>query len=306
MALIDLLSPDARSAADRLGADFTRAQPFPHFTFDGLLDDAYFRRLQQEFPPFDPANALNDFGKPGGKAVCSRPAQIGPAYAELDSLFQDRQFLSWMGRATAMEDLLYDPDYYGGGTHENLSGESLDPHVDFNIHPRTRWHRRLNLILFLNDEWSADWGGSLRLQRDPWGPVAEDQIVEITPQANRCAVFETSERSWHGFPRITIPDSHTDRTRRTIAVYFYSHDRPAHEVVPEHGTYYVPPPLPERYQHDEELRSLIEARDHRLRHHWERERELRETLHKIDRSVSVRVARILTWPARKIRSVFSL
>lgn len=303
MASIELLTPEARDAAHDLGRRFRAAEPFPHFVLDDFLEAGFFRRLQAEFPAFDPKNALNDYGEPGGKAVVSRPAEIGPAYRELDALIQTRAFLDWLGRATGMQDLLYDPEYYGGGTHENLSGESLDSHVDFNIHPSRRWHRRLNLILFLNDEWEESWGGCLELQRDPWASPEDNIRRKAVPAPNRAVVFETSERSWHGFDPIRIPADHPGVTRRTVAVYFYTVERPAEEIAPEHGTFYAPPPLPERYRDDDELRSLVEARDRRLRFHWEREKELRDMLAKIHQSPSVRIGRAVTWPARKLRDL---
>lgn len=303
MAGVELLSAEARGAADESARRFRSAEPFPFFLLDGLLDDEFFRRLHAEFPPFAAENALNDYGEAGGKAVHSKPAEIGPAYRELDALFQNRDFLDWLGRATGIEDLLFDPDYYGGGTHENLSGESLDSHVDFNIHPTRRWHRRLNLILFLNDEWEESWGGCVQLQRDPWAPADENVVRTVVPAPNRCVVFETSERSWHGFETIRIPEDRPGVTRRTVAVYFYTVERPKEEIAPEHGTFYAPPPLPERYRGDEELERLIASRDRRLRFHWEREKELRDLLAKIHASPSVRIGRALTWPARKLRDL---
>jgi hypothetical protein len=139
--------------------------------------------------------------------------------------------------------LLYDPDYVGGGTHENRDGQSLDPHVDFNVHPRTRWHRRLNLIVYLNPEWHADWGGSLELHSDPWSE-ADNRRLSVLPLFNRCVIFETTQTSWHGFSAITLPEEKKTSSRKSFAIYLYTRERPAEEVAPAHATIYVPQSLP--------------------------------------------------------------
>lgn len=305
----DALNPKIREQSEALRGQFAQAQPFRHLVIDDLLDPALFRSLVEQFPAFETKNALNEFGEAGGKAVRADLPELGPGYAQFDTLMQDRGFLAWLSEVTGVPKLLYDAEYVGGGTHENVSGQDLDPHVDFNYHTNCEWHRRLNLILFLNDRWEADWGGCLELHRNPWLPPTEDETQTVVPQANRAVIFETTEDSWHGFRRIALPESEKGLTRRSVAVYFYTTERPAAQTVPGHGTYYVPRPFPEyvaagkplEAAQVEELRALFERRDQQIRYLWESEREFREHLERIDRSPSVRLARALTWPLRRVR-----
>jgi len=306
---LGVLNPKVRDGADALRDRFATAQPFRHLVVDELLDPAFLRSLVEQFPAFEAKNAVNEYGEAGGKAVRADLPRLGPAYAQFDALMQDRGFLAWLSEVTGIPNLLYDPEYVGGGTHENVSGQDLDPHVDFNYHTNGHWHRRLNLILFLNDHWKPDWGGCLELHRNPWLPPSEDETQTVVPQANRAVIFETTENSWHGFPRITLPEDASGITRRTVAVYFYTTERPAEQTVAGHGTYYVPRPLPEyvaagkplEAAQVQELRALFDRRNQQIRYLWKSERELLEHLDRVDRSPSVRLGRALSWPLRKVR-----
>jgi len=57
-------------------------------------------------------------------------------------------------------------------------------------------------------------------------------------------MFETNERSWHGFPRIDLPPDKRHLSRKSISIYLYTRERPADEIAPMHGTFYVQRPLP--------------------------------------------------------------
>ena len=63
--------------------------------------------------------------------------RLGPAYRSFDAMLRSAEFLRLVSGLTSIPKLLYDRDYVGGGTHENLEGQDLTPHVDFNFHPRT-------------------------------------------------------------------------------------------------------------------------------------------------------------------------
>ena len=57
-------------------------------------------------------------GAVGGKAVRMDVREISDSYRELDRYLQTGEFLDFVSRATGIPDLLFDPDYIGGGTHE--------------------------------------------------------------------------------------------------------------------------------------------------------------------------------------------
>jgi hypothetical protein len=262
-----MLNPSLHSRIGDLAARFQLRNPFRHVVIDDFFAPDYCAALLAEFPPFESGNARNEAGELGNKSTVEKIRAVGPAYAALDDGLQTREFLDLIGRITGISGLLYDPWYFGGGTHENRNGQDLDAHVDFNRHPVERWHRRLNLIVYLNHEWTDAWGGSLQLHTNP--RARDDRITTITPLYNRAVIFETTEWSWHGFPRITLPDDRRALSRKSIALYFYTSDRPAEELADTHSTIYVDNPLPERFQAGltlspddvEELRVLLARRD---------------------------------------------
>ena len=273
---------------------------------DDFLTPEFAERLLHEFPEFDVSKATNEAGQTGRKATRPDLAALGGAYADFDRLMQSPSFLNWLGQLCGIEKLIYDPEYVGGGTHENLSGQDLDFHVDFNYHPNKPLHRRLNLIVFLNPRWEESWGGCLELARDAWSGDGLRDSRKILPLANRCVVFETTEKSWHGFDRIAVPGE--EFTRRSLAVYFYTAERPQEETAASHGTIYVPRPLPDRFaagyslttEDRWELERLLARRDAQIRFLYEREQEYSGVLAQMLKSATWRAGRILTWPARRL------
>ena len=262
-----MLNPRLNDQADQLAARFREREPFRHVVIDDFFAPDYCAMLLSQFPAFERGNARSEDGSLGNKSTVEKIRSLGPAFSALDDLVKSGEFLALVGRITGIPDLLYDRWYFGGGTHENRNGQDLDAHVDFNRHPVEKWHRRLNLIVYLNHEWNDAWGGSLELHSDPRAP--DDRVTTITPLCNRAVIFETTEWSWHAFPRIDLPADKQHLTRKSIALYFYTKERPADELADTHSTIYVDRPLPERFQPGltldatdvEELRILLTRRD---------------------------------------------
>ena len=100
----------------------------------------------------------------------------------------------------------------------NLSqtGGHLDVHVDGNYHDASGMSRRVNLLLYLNKKWEESWGGEFGI----YDQNGERLVKEIPPLFNRCVIFDTHDKSYHGLPNpINFPK---DEPRKSIILYYYT------------------------------------------------------------------------------------
>lgn len=221
---------------------FQTAQPFKHICIDHFFNREFAEKLLADFPSFEAKNAINEFGHVGKKAVISNLGTISPFYEIVYHYIISEQFMQHMSAMTGIPNLRPDPSLFGGGTHENLHGQGLDPHVDFNYSQDCSAHRRLNLLLYLNKNWDEAWGGAIELHSNPRQPES-NEIQTFNCIFNRAVIFETNEKSWHGFKRIQLPESERHQSRKALSIYLYTHERPIEEIAPPHGTFYIPRPL---------------------------------------------------------------
>jgi hypothetical protein len=132
---------------------------------------------------------------------------------------------------TGIADILPDPDLDGGGLHETRPGGFLNVHSDFLSHTtRPTWSRQLNLLLFLNRGWTEEHKGWLEL----WNQDVSRCVRRIEPIMNRCVIFHTTARSFHG-----VPAGVAGPPRRSLALYYF---REEGRVCALHPTHYVPLP----------------------------------------------------------------
>lgn len=50
---------------------------------------------------------------------------------------------------------------HGGGWHVHANNGNLNPHLDYTIHPKVKYQRRLNLIIYLEESYKDKYGGHL-------------------------------------------------------------------------------------------------------------------------------------------------
>jgi len=104
----------------------------------------------------------------------------------------------------------------GGGLHDTARGGHLSIHVDFSIQRELNLRRCLNLILFPNEGWKDEYGGSLEL----WSKYMKECCHSVSPVLARTVVFNTEQESFHGHPESTT--SLPDVLRRSVALYYYT------------------------------------------------------------------------------------
>ncbi len=208
-------------------------KPFRYFIYDGFFKLDAAEKILANYPSvtqlgWDNTTYINQKNKFTLTKFGKEAHLLKEVFDELNS----EAFLQLMSEITGIENLLGDEELFGGGLHQSRKGAFLDVHVDFNIHPKTKQHRRMNLIIYMNKDWKEEYNGYLEL----WDMDKKKQIEYVAPIFNRCVVFETNEISFHGHPKkLNTPDG---TTRKSLAVYYYTKERSESETVSEHNTIY--------------------------------------------------------------------
>lgn len=203
-----------REAGRSLSAAYRTADPFPHVVIDDFIDRSLLTEVCGSFP--DPA--IGDYSNRDQE---QRKRRFHPAECEggmtrnLFAELSSQAFLAFLSEMTGMKGLIVDPYYAGAGLHETRRGGHLGIHADFNRHDVMNVQRRLNLLIYLNDDWDPAYGGALEL----WDRSMHECRVRTLPAMARAVIFTTDLDSYHGHPDPLACPPH--RARRSIATYYY-------------------------------------------------------------------------------------
>lgn len=195
-----------------LSTQFHSAKPFPLLVIDDFLEPSAAEGLLAEFPSIESMPRSHDyvFGDKRESPTLDTGGTLSQQYREL---LLSPEFAKIVSTLTGRS-LFLDPGFHGGGFHQGGDGSYLDTHVDFNIHPQHEdWLRVLNILLYLNKDWPPEFGGDLLVRSDP-----KDEPRAVAPQFNRCVIMLTSDNTYHGYRRMTLPPG---VTRKSIAAYAY-------------------------------------------------------------------------------------
>ncbi len=208
--------------------EYQNAAPFPNIVFPDFFNPEMLDQVLGEFPDLAKKKAeeiekFNDYNQV--KLATKGEASFGDVTKALVHYLNSEPVLEFLRELTGIEEkLIPDPYFEGGGYHEIKPGGMLKVHTDFATNGLTKLDRRLNLLIYLNKDWEESYGGHFEL----WQKDMSKCEKRILPLFNTVAIFSTIPLSNHGHPNpLTCPP---DRSRKSLALYYYSNGRPENEI----------------------------------------------------------------------------
>jgi len=226
---------------------YSSAYPFPYIVIDNFLHEQVARKIVFELKSYqhwsqDTTETVKDY-------------QVNKFYTpdvfDLQTLeylqrdcpitkftldyLNDSTTLKFLEKLTGISELSGDETFLGGGVHRVTTGGKLDIHADFNIQFKNNLHRRLNMLIYLNENWKEEWGGNLEL----WEKDMSKCCVQVPPLFNRAVIFRITDDAFHGHPHPLKTPHGVDRL--SLALYYYTKDRPDIEKSPFHPVVWKTP-----------------------------------------------------------------
>jgi len=218
-----------------LHAQYVAAEPFPHIALDGLFDDETLDAVLREFPSREQMK-WREFDTPLERKLgyYHETSTISKTVRDFLNEMNSFEMLLWLEALTGIDGLIPDPYFGGGGLHQIEPGGFLKIHADFNVHPKLKLDRRLNMLIYLNKDWRDEYGGHLEL----WERDMSACRRKILPLFNRTVIFSTTDTSFHGHPHpLTAPEG---MSRKSVSLYYYTAGRPEFERSAPHDTLFIP------------------------------------------------------------------
>lgn len=206
-------------ALDSLKEIYSKNVPVEHIYLDSFFSEEDVKSLLSEWPSlqderWSSLKRMVDYGV-GSKLEISKLELMGQKTQEILRKVISQEFIQSLEYVTGIKNLKSDIELYGGGLVYTPTGGFLKVHADFNYYDKIKMYRRINIIIYLNEDWQDDWNGNLEF----W---SEDMIKvkSYPPRLNTCILFHVHDKAFHGYPdKIKCPDT---TGRKSINLYYYT------------------------------------------------------------------------------------
>lgn len=206
----------SKAIGERYREEYQSAKPFNYIKLDNFITPEVLENVLRDFPSSLAQMDESYMRHQERLKVSYKPELLSDYSRLLFFFFNSASFIAFLESLTGIKGLIPDPHFIGGGLHEVKNGGHLDIHADFNHHEKMNLERRINVLIYLNKDWLAEFGGQFEI----WSHDMKHRAAFFDPIFNRCVIFNTSSSSYHGNPNpINRPDN---ASRKSIALYYYT------------------------------------------------------------------------------------
>ena len=207
---------------------YKHASPYKHIVIDNFVKPSFLEEVSKEIRASEDNSTIwrswveKTSIKSATRLTQTQFSEIGPATQKLFDFLQSAVFIKFLEVLTGIENILSDQLVTGAGVSKITSGGYLDIHADFNQEPgKTLGWRRLNLLLYLNEDWEESFGGSLEMWETNMAHNFFKYYAKVLPSFNRVIIFSTTDVSLHGH----MDEIQDGRSRFTVSTYYYTNER---------------------------------------------------------------------------------
>jgi Rps23 Pro-64 3,4-dihydroxylase Tpa1-like proline 4-hydroxylase len=232
MSFLELCLKQDYASLEVYKTEFQTQSP-NHFFHSNFFPDQDAKSILAEWPaagsPWKTSQPLVDFGV-GIKNEINDLDKMGERTRDILKLLQSSEFIRSLEFITGIDNLCPDLSMHGCGLVNTPKNGFLKIHADFNYLERLKKYRRINIVIYLNEEWQKEWKGDINFYSEDLTTT----IKSYSPLFNNFIMFRVSDKVFHGYPEPI--DCPTGMSRKSINFFYYTDEPDKDQSIHAHKT----------------------------------------------------------------------
>lgn len=150
MEFIDWDSLQKRTSA--IKHNFNNSEGFRYVLIDAFFKDREAEKILNKFPSVTEGSWDKTTYIDQKKKYVITNFETGSIFIQIFQELNSKEFVYRLGQLCGSENLLPDETLFGTGLHQSAKGAHLNVHVDYNIHPATKLHKRFNVLVYMHKD----------------------------------------------------------------------------------------------------------------------------------------------------------
>ena len=141
--------------------EYLNNKPFSHIEIDDCWESSLLKQCNKDVYQFDNWEGEKNFFGANKKRYSGNYSHFPNSIKKVIDELHSAKFIDWLKTFTNEKELTADINLSGGGIHSIGTGGFLKIHADPNSNTKLKLYRRLNVLIYLNEDWKDEWGGHL-------------------------------------------------------------------------------------------------------------------------------------------------